>query len=353
MRELADAFRKDIQRCPDCTGASISHRLLGSTAWFQGDYIKAKEHLEQAVMAYDGERDRHLASRFGYDIGVNAILFLAHTLWPLGDVDRAAGLYEQAIRLALTTGHIPTLVIANLHTCVFAAIRRKPQLIISNAETALNLAREHGLLLWLAAGTFLLGWARWCSGDRDGVAAMREGFGLLDEIGFRVFQPFSATLLAEVEAEGGGVEAGLKLLNAALISIERTGERWFEAEVNRVRGDLLLRLKRPDNTGAEAAYTRAVEIARKQRARTFELRTALSLARFYHVTGRIDNVREVLGRALCGFTLGPELPEVLDAEQLLAEGRNPSRRVSFIVEHSLRSHESNPIFKPRRIRGGR
>ena len=348
MRDLAEAFRKDIQHCPDCAEAGISHRLLGSTAWFQGDYIQAKAHLEQAVVAYDGERDRPLASRFGYDIGVNAMLFLAHTLWPLGDVDRAACLYEQALGVATEARHIPTLVIANLHTSVFAAIRRKPQLIISNAETALNLAREHGLLLWLAAGTFLLGWARWRSGDRDGVAAMREGFGLLGEIGFRVFQPFSGTLLAEVEAEGGRVEAGLKLLNAALTSIEHTGEHWFEAEVNRVRGDLLLRLERPDNAGAEVAYTRAVGIARKQRARTFELRAVLSLAKLYHGTGRIENVRDLLARALIGLNAGPELPEMTDAKRLLAEHQRSKAEIVIPIGRLPQSRASDRDCKRRR-----
>jgi predicted ATPase len=351
MRELAEDFRKDIQHCPDCMQAGISHRLLGSTAWFQGDYIKAKEHLEQAVVAYDGERDRHLASRFGYDIGVNAMLFLAHTLWPLGDVDRAARLYEQALSLALTTRHVPTLVIAKLHTCVFAAIRRKPQLIISNADTALSLAREHGLLLWLAAGTFLLGWARWCSGDRDAVAAMREGFGLLGDIGFRVFQPFSGTLLAEVEAEGGGVEAGLKLLNAALTSIEHTGERWFEAEVNRVRGELLLRLEQPDDNGAEDAYKRAIEIARNQLARTFELRAALSLSKLYHRIGRTENVRDLLEPALVGFNAGPEFPEVAAAKQLLAELHSNRSKAVIVTPlgRVLQSRQSNRDCTRRRI----
>jgi len=177
---------------------------------------------------------------------------------------------------------------------------------------------------------------------------MREGFGLLGEIGFRVFQPFSGTLLAEVEAEGGRVEAGLKLLNAALTSIEHTGEHWFEAEVNRVRGDLLLRLERPDNAGAEVAYTRAVGIARKQRARTFELRAVLSLAKLYHGTGRIENVRDLLARALIGLNAGPELPEMTDAKRLLAEHQRSKAEIVIPIGRLPQSRASDRDCKRRR-----
>ena len=150
---------------------------------------------------------------------------------------------------------------------------------------------------------------------------MREGFRLAGEIGFRVFESRSGTLLAEVEAEAGRVEAGLATLDAQFAVIAQTGERSLEAEMNRVRGELLLRLEPPDNTGAEAAYTRAIEIARSQQTRTFELRAALSLAKLHHARGRIEDVRELLEPALVGFSVGPELPEVAEAERLVGRCR--------------------------------
>jgi class 3 adenylate cyclase/predicted ATPase len=320
MQEVAEAFLKDVQGCPDCPEAGIAHRLFGSTRWFQGDYVGARAHLESALAAYDSERDRHLASRFGYHIGVNAMVYLARVLWALGNVDRAARLYEEALSLALTTGHLPTLAMAHGYAAGYFAECRKPDQTTPHAEALVDLAHEHGLLTWLPIGTFLLGWARWWAGDRDAEATMREGFRLAGEIGFRAFEPQFGTWLAEVEAEAGRVETGLATLDSQLATIEQTGERWYEAEVNRVRGELLLRLEPPDNTGAEAAYARAIEIARSQQTRTFELRAALSLAKLYHATGRTEDVGELLGPALVGFSAGPELPEVAEAERLLAEG---------------------------------
>jgi class 3 adenylate cyclase/predicted ATPase len=319
MREVAEAFLKDVQRCPECPEAGIAHRLFASTCWFQGDYLGAREHLEQALAAYDSERDRHLAFRFGYDVGVNAMVYLARVLWPLGNVDRAARLYEEALSLALTTGHIPTIALAHAYAAGHFVDCRKPDQTTPHAEALVDLAREHGLFMWLTIGTLLLGWARWWAGDREAEARIRESLGLLDETGFHVFKPQWGTLLAEVEVEADRVETGLAILDAQLATIEQTGERWFEAEVNRMRGELLLRLEPPDHTGAEAAYARAIEIARSQQTRTFELRAALSLAKLYHATGRIEVVRELLGPALVGFSVGPELPELAEAERLLAE----------------------------------
>jgi predicted ATPase len=186
-----------------------------------------------------------------------------------------------------------------------------------HAEALVDLAGEHGLPLWLATGTFLLGWARWWAGDRETEAGMREGLALLRDVDFRIWVPHFGTLLAELEAEAGRVETGLATLDAQLGTIKETGERWFEAEMHRVRGELLLRREPPDVTGAEAALMGAIEIARSQKTRTFELRAALSLAKLYQTIGREQAARELLVPALVGFNAGPELPEVEDAQRLL------------------------------------
>src|SRR5207253_1031620 len=123
------------------------------------------------------------------------------------------------------------------------------------------------------------------------------------------FAPLTGTLLAEREAEAGRVEIGLTTLDAQLAASEQTGQRWFDAEVYRVRAELLLKLQRPDLAAAESAFMRAIEIARSQRTRTFELRAALSLAKLYKTTGRDQVAREVLVPALVGFNAGAEVEE--------------------------------------------
>jgi predicted ATPase len=166
----------------------------------------------------------------------------------------------------------------------------------------------------LADGSFYRGWARSCAGD--GEAGMREGLALWKEMDFRLFAPLTGTLLAEREAEVGRVEAGLAILDAQLAASERTGERWFAAEMHRVRGELLLKLRRPEVAAAESAFTRAIEIARRQHTRTFELRAALSLAKLCQITGQNQVASELLAAVVVGFNAGPEVPEIEEAQRL-------------------------------------
>jgi predicted ATPase len=180
----------------------------------------------------------------------------------------------------------------------------------------------------LADGSFYHGWARWCAGDGDGEAAMREGLALWNEMHYRLFAPLTGTLLAECEAEAGRAEVGLATLDAQLAAIEQTGQRWFDAEAHRVRGELLLKQRRPDVPAAEAAFMRAIEIARSQQTRMFELRASLSLAKLYQTTGRGDVASELLVPALVGFNVGPEVPEVEEAQQLLTMHEPAARLLS-------------------------
>jgi class 3 adenylate cyclase/predicted ATPase len=318
MCETADAFLKDAQRCPGSPEAGIAHRVLGTTRWVQGDYVGARAQLERGVASYDHERDRHLAPRFGFDIGVMAMANLALALWPLGDVDRATHLLAQAVGLALKTSHMPTVILAHNYNCQLASIRREPDQARPHANAILRLGREHSLPLWLAVGTYYVGWARWWDGDRDGEAGMRIGLALLHNLDVHVLDPSIATSLAEVEAGCSRIEAGLATLDAQLAAIDQGGQRWLEAEVHRVRGELLIKRKPLDVAAVEAAFLRSIEIARAQQTRTFELRAALSLAKLYHAVGRAPAARELLPAAMAGLAESPELPEVAAAHRLLA-----------------------------------
>jgi predicted ATPase len=334
MREVADVFLREAQRLSESPEIGVAHRVFGITCWFNGDYVSARVHLEQAVAAYDYERDCHLASRFGYDPGVVAMFFLGLVLWPLGEVDRAARLAEEALSLALRSDTVPTVACAHCYTCIFAAIRRKSDRTTEHASALLTLAREHEMPTWLMHGTFLHGWARCCSSDREAGTEMREGLALARKFDIGLWLSLYGTLVAEVEADAGPVEAGLATLDAQLLEVEQTEERWFVAEMHRVRGELLLKVQPPDVAAAESALLRALEIARSQHARTFELRTALSLAKLYQTTDRNQAACELLVAALAGFSASPELPEVEEAQRLLTEtvqrdGASPGLSVTW------------------------
>jgi class 3 adenylate cyclase/predicted ATPase len=318
MRELAEEFLRDAACRPELPEAGVAHRVFGGTCWFQGDFVTARRHLEQALAGYDPERDRSLAFRFGQDVVVSAMINLAHVLWPLGELERARRLVEEALTRAMQSAHVPTMAYGQYYKCLFEAVARDAARATPHADALVGLSREHGLPFFLTSGTFYHGWTRWHAGHREaGTAEMRRGIALAREHGIGLTMPLYGLLLAEAEAEAGRVEAGLISLENLLPEIERTGQRWFEAEVNRLRGELLLRREPPGAAAAEAAFIRAIEIARNQQTRTFELRAALSLAKFYQATGRGQAAHELLVPALVGFSDGPELPEVGESLRLL------------------------------------
>jgi class 3 adenylate cyclase/predicted ATPase len=328
MRDVSVAFLRDARHSPELPGAGRALHVFGLTCWFQGDYVGARTHLEEVLAAYDDERNHHPAPRFIFDDRVVGMGWLAMVLWPLGQVDQAARLLDSALNLARQGGHHPTIAWAHAYKCRFAGICGKPGQVRPHAEELLGLAREHGLPMRLADGSFYGGWARWCAGDGNGEGGMRDGLALWNEMYYRLFAPLTGTLLAECEAEAGRVEDGLATLDAQRAAIEQTGERWFDAEVHRVRGELLLKLRRPDVAAAESAFMRAIEIARSQQTRTFELRAALSLAKFHQAMGRHQAASELLGPALVGFRAGPEVPEVEQAQRLLTMHEPVAREIS-------------------------
>jgi predicted ATPase len=157
---------------------------------------------------------------------------------------------------------------------------------------------------------------------------MYEGLALSNEMYFRLFAPLTGTLLAEREGEAGRVEIGVTTLDAQLAASEQTGQRWFDSEMQRMRGELLLKRTPPDFAAAGSTFMRAIEIARSQQTRTFELRAALSLAKLYKTTGRDQVAREALVPALEGFNAGPEVPEVEEAQRLLTMHEAAVRAIS-------------------------
>jgi class 3 adenylate cyclase len=317
MREVAETFLGDATRWPESPEAGFAYRLVASTRWFEGNYVDSRVHFERAVAVYDGARDSNRMSRFSYDPGVVIISNYALTLWPLGDVGRATHSVERALSLAMQSGHIPTIAVAHYYFCLFEAIRRNSDQAEPHAEAILELGRKHGLPRFLEFGKFFVGWSRWRAGNRDGEAGMREGQAMIRKLKFHLYEPLISTLLAEVEAEAGHLEEGLATLDAQLAENADTGQRWFDAEVQRVRGELLLRREPADAGMAEAAFTRSVKIAQHQQTRMFELRAALSLAKLYHSTGRPADAHAVLAAALDGFSPTPEFPEIAEARTLL------------------------------------
>jgi predicted ATPase len=188
-----------------------------------------------------------------------------------------------------------------------------------NSSEAARIAHEHDLPLWQAWGVFLDG-AATAEGRRFGEALtnMRRGVELLRDRNVLLFDGLIKIRLAEAEARAGDVDRALAILDEALVTCERIGHRAFDAELYRVRGEMLLKRDPANPTPAEEAYRTAIVVAQHQTARGYELLASLSLAKLYQSTGRLAEAPAVLAPALEGFAPTPDMPEIAEAQVLLA-----------------------------------
>jgi len=318
MRELSAAFLSDVAARPDSPEAGVAHRVLGTTHWFAGEYVEARDHLERALALFNPGRDDGLAFRFGHDPGVAAMLFLAFTLWPLGDVGRSVFLVGDADARITGVDHIGTRAFKRMHAAMFALIHGDLSRAAQNAVQLAQLTREHDLPTWRAYAVFLDGLARAQSGGpSDGLEDMRRGAELLLEQHV-AFDGLLKIALAEAEARAGAVDRALVILDEALATSERIGHRSFDAELHRVHGEMLLKLDPANPAPAEEALKIAIAVAKQQGARSFELGAALALAKLFQSTARVVEAHDALAPALAGFAPTPEMPEVAEAQALLA-----------------------------------
>jgi predicted ATPase len=321
MRELAAAFLRDAASPSGLPEASVAHRVNGITNWFAGEFVEARAHHERALAIFDPSRDGDLAFRFGHDPGVGAMACMSLTLWPLGEIDRARQLVEDMTVRLTQISHIGTVAFGNMHAALLEMMRRSQDFAQTArlAKTLAGLARDHDLQHWRAESIFLEGLAAWQAGDRNaGLAQMRRGVAQRHEQNIIHFHGILGTALAEAEAEAGEIDGALATLAQALTQSELTGERCYDAETYRIRGEILLKKDASNPAAAEEAFLAAIAIAQAQKARSFELRAALALAKLYCATGRDADAHAVLGRALEGFAPTPEFPEIGEARALLA-----------------------------------
>lgn len=321
MRELADAIMSAAERRPDApVAAVVAHWTGGVTCWFGGDYLNARTHLERALAIYGAEPDPATFRPSALDLPFVIMRFLALVLWPLGSIARARRLAAEAVS---ASGEQRALSRANalVHRAVFDGLCGG---MLQQTDTilALGLARDHTMPLYVAAGTYLNGLAKWRAGDRmAGLTEMRRGWTMLRENDCYLCEPFWGMQVAMADAEVGQLETGLEILSELIAWAGQSGQHWLDAELHRVQGELLSRHDPPDDSGAENAFNRALEIARHQQAKTFELRSAIGLARLHKTNGRAGAVFELLAPVLAEFEAERNLPEVEEAKELLRNGR--------------------------------
>ena len=326
MRAHAAAFLSDVAAKPDSPEAGVAHRTAGITCWFAGEYREARDHLERALALFQPGRDDDLTFRFGLDPGIATMVNLANASWPLGEIDRAISLIERAELRSADFTHAGMRAFARMHSALFDLMRRDHARAAPKAFELVRIAREHELTMYGAFGAFLEGWASAAGGaPGGGLDGMRRAVEKLREQNVLLFDGLLKIALAEAEARAGDPERAIAILDEALATSDRTGYRAFEAELHRARGEILLKRDPANPAPAEEAFLTAIAVAKQQGTRSFELRAALSLAKLYQSTGRPVEAHAVLAPALEGFSPTPEMPEIAEAQALLAALRDSTR----------------------------
>jgi class 3 adenylate cyclase len=301
---------------------------VGWSLFFLGRLETAREHLQRVLALYDHERHSSHALVYGDNPATSARSNLAQALWLLGYVDQSLRLSEENLTaLRSIVDHQPSVAFGLDLAAVVRQYRRDAPATRRLVEEALAVSEAHDLAFFAAMASILRGWVLVEEGNlNDGLAGMRRGLAAHLSTGGELAKPYWLYLIAEGCGRTGAPKAGLELLDEALAVVEETDERYWEAELHRLRGDLYLALSEPSAPDvAEACHLRALDIARRQNARSLELRAATSLARLWQARGRQQDARDLLTPAYLWFTEGRATPDHRDAAALLAElGARPA-----------------------------
>ena len=315
-REIAGTFLHRANSHGRRPESAVAQRLLGIVCFCQGEFTAAQEHLEEALRICDPERDRDIEVRFGIDTGFAARAYLAPTAWILGDAGRARRLIDEAVSGALETRHVPSLMNAYAFKSMVEILRGDAGAALAAAEPLVHLSRDHGVPIFFTWGLWSAAWAKARLDQRD--ANLTDFRQVMIERDLKLWAPFYDGLLAELEAETEGPAGALTRVEDALACSAKADARWTDAFLHRVRGEILWKCDRGSTVPAEDAFLKAIAIAQQQKAKSFELRAALSLARLRQSSGRPAQAHAVLAPALAGFSPTPEFSEIAEAQALLA-----------------------------------
>jgi class 3 adenylate cyclase/predicted ATPase len=293
---------------------------LGMVLFWRGESAAAQIQHTQALAIYTPQTHRALAVRYGVDLGVASLGFLAWELWQLGYPDQALQHSQEARTLAQEVTHPFSLTAALVWSAIMHQHRRAAPAVYGLAEAALTLVTEQGFAQWVARGTVLHGWALAMQGQGEaGIAAILQGLAADLATGAKLFQPYFLGLLAEAYGAGGHPEEALPMLAEALALIDTTEARYYAAALSRLKGVLLLQQTVPDAAQAEACYQQALEVARQQQAKSLELRAATSLARLWQSQDKHQEAVDLLVPVYGWFTEGFDTADLQEAKALLAK----------------------------------
>jgi predicted ATPase len=298
----------------------LGHRVMGPSLLCTGEFSQGKAHLDRAIALYDPAEHRVLATRFGEDQRVAILCWRSHALWALGYPEDALADANHALKDAREIGQAATLMFALCFTSFIHFLCGNSAEVSLQADELASLADETGALLWKAAGMTSKGSLLTLTGKyADSVVVFSSGIAAMRSTGTTQWMPSTLSSLASAYAELGQFAEAWRCSTEALDTIAKTKETRWEAEANRIAGEITLKSPMRDETKALSYFERALSVARQQQAKSWELRAAMSMARLGRDQGKRDEARDLLAPVYGWFTEGFDTLDLKEARALLDE----------------------------------
>jgi predicted ATPase len=328
--ELGQEFLDEAQGQED-PSVIVAHRAMGLSSLFLGEFTLARTHFESIATLYNPELHQSLAFQYGQDAGASGLSVGSWSVWLLGYPEQSLDWARKAASLARSMSHPLSLAFALTMGAIQFQYRREVVTAREYVDEAITLSDEHGFATWRTWGMLLRGWILAEQGQvSEGVTQIHESLSASRAQGTGLLHPYFLTLLAGMYGMLGMITEGLGALAEALALVEQSGENYWEAEIYRIKGELLRKasddsmtkgevgeMKADLNTSPEACFLKAIEISRVQKARSLELRAAVSLCRLWESQGKSNEGRQVLEETYGWFTEGFDTLDLSEAKALL------------------------------------
>jgi predicted ATPase len=318
LLDLATQYLALAQKQKATLPVMNGHRVMGVSLLLTGDIAEGRVHLDKAIALYQPAEHRLLASLFGTDIAVSTLCYRSIALWLLGYPLAALADISRARADARDTGQAANLMfvlhhamLINIQVGDYASAR-------ADADALAQLAAEKDARWWQASEMFLRGYLLTFVGKAsNAIDAITTGLAASQPT--KAWVPLLLIYLAKAHSEMNEREESLRSITEAVTKLETTKEKWCEAEVHRIAGEISLKSPQPDAAKAEAYFERALAVARQQAAKSWELRAAMSMARLWRDQGKRDEARDLLAPVYGWFTEGFDTLDLKEAKALLDE----------------------------------
>jgi predicted ATPase len=324
-REIGIEFLELSGKQEESAPVLMAHRVLQFALLWLGEISSSQTHFEQCTGLYDPKQHRSLAFQYGQDPGMATLSLAPWSLWLLGYPDQAMKRSQEALLAAQKTSHPLSLAYAHVMAAGFHQLRREERQVQEKAEAAIAVCSQHGFPYWLAWANILRGWALVKQREtNEGIVLIRRGMADYRATGSMLEWTGFCALLAESHLQAEQIKEGLSALDEGFTVLEKTGERFCQAELYRLKGELLLQSKN-GSSGAgvhkqvQECFETALQIARRQSAKSFELRAAMSLSRLAKRQEKIEHIPCVLKEAFQWFQEGFDTPDLQEAKTLITE----------------------------------